>query len=148
MVQKRKNWLAGLCGLVLLQPIVMMLFYAGRLPDRYYVRKGETLELSTALPITSEPVSPVTAAALTNTASSEVTLRLFGILPIKNAEIQQTEEIMLIPCGQAFGIRMLMDGIMVIDFGEVHTQDGVCCPAASAGLQEGCLLYTSPSPRD
>lgn len=143
MVQKRKKWLAGLCGLVLLQPIVMMLFYAGRLPDRYYVRKGEMLELSTALPISAEPVSPVAAAALTDTAATEVTLRLFGILPIKNAEIQHTEEIMLVPGGQAFGIRMLMDGIMVIGFGEIRTDEGVCCPAVSAGLQEGDIIQTA-----
>ena len=129
-----------MCGLLLLQPIVMMLFYAGRLPDHYYVRKGETLELSTALPIEAEPVPSVTAASLTETAQSQVTLRLFGILPIKTAEIQQTEEIRLVPCGEAFGIRMLMDGIMVVGFGEVRTADGICCPAAGAGLQEGDVI--------
>lgn len=140
MVQKRKNWLAGLGGLLLVQPIIAMLFYAGRLPDQYYVRKGEMLELSTVLPIEAEPAVSVTAAALTETPQSQVTLRLFGILPIKTAEILQTEEIQLIPCGQAFGIRMLMDGIMVVGFGEVRTADGLCCPAASAGLQEGDVI--------
>lgn len=140
MEQKRKKWLSGLCGLLLVQPIVMMLFYAGRLPDQYYVRKGETLELSTALPITSAPASPVAAASLTETASSSVTLRLFGILPIKTAEIQQTEEIMLVPGGQAFGIRMLMDGIMAVGFGEVRTEDGIRCPAAEAGVHEGDII--------
>ncbi len=130
---------SGLGGILLL-PLIMMLFYMGRLPDRYYVRNGETLALSTALPITADPVDSITSAAVTDTAASRTTLRLFGILPIKNVEIQRTDEIMLVPGGQAFGIRMLMDGIMVIGFGEVHSTEGLCCPAVTAGLQEGDII--------
>jgi stage IV sporulation protein B len=140
MEQKRKKWIAGLCGLLLVQPVVMLLFYAGRLPDRYYLRSGETLELATVLPITAKPVAPAASACAVQNTPSAVSLRLFGMLPIKTAEIQQTEEIMLIPCGQAFGIRMLMDGMMAVGFGEVRTAQGACCPAAEAGIQEGDII--------
>ncbi len=135
----RKN-LTAIAGLLLIQPVLASLFYAGRLSDSYYVRRGEQLTLSTAVPITAEQTAAVTAAASMESASSQVSLRLFGIFPIKNAEIHRTDEIMLVPCGQPFGIRMLMDGIMVIGFGEVTAADGVCCPAASAGLLEGDII--------
>ncbi len=135
----RKILSAALGGL-LVQPILAALFYAGRLSDSYYVRNGETLALSTVLPITAVPAKPVAAAALTESTSAQASLRLFGMLPIKNVEIQTTDEILLVPCGQAFGIRLLMDGIMVIGFGEVLTENGTCCPAASAGLQEGDII--------
>lgn len=140
MERKIRKCLLSAVGMLAVQPIVMMLFYAGKLPDSYYVRKGETLKISAALPITAEGTESVTAAALTDTLSAQTSLRLFGILPIKNVEIRTTDEIMLVPCGNAFGIRMLMDGIMVIGFGEVRSADGDCCPAASAGLREGDII--------
>ncbi len=140
MKRKCKKLLSGIAGCLLLQPIAWMLFYAGSLPDHYYVRKGETLKISTAVPITAEPSDSVTATAISAVPSSQIYLRLFGILPIKNVEIHQTDEIMLVPCGQAFGIRMLMDGIMVVGFGDVVTEDGVVHPAERAGLEEGDII--------
>ncbi len=134
--------LAAAAGFLLLQPFLVSAFYAETLSDRYYVRNGEMLELSTALPISATPTEPATAASLTACSVAKADLRLFGIFPIKHVEIQQTDEIMLVPGGQAFGIRMLMDGIMVIGFGEVLTAEGPCCPAASAGLQEGDVIRT------
>lgn len=140
MKRNCKKWLSGIAAALLLQPIVPMLFYAGTLPDEYYVRKGETLTISSALPITAQPVKSITEASTPASPSSQATLRLFGILPIKNVEIQKTDEIMLVPCGQAFGIRMLMDGIMVVELGEVVTKDGICKPAVNAGLHEGDII--------
>ncbi|MBE6851376.1 MAG: SpoIVB peptidase [Ruminococcus sp.] len=140
MKRKFKKILSAIAGCLLIQPIAMMLFYAGTLPDSYYVRKGEPLQLSSAMPITANTADPVTASVISGVPSSQVSLRLFGILPIKNVEIQQTDEIMLVPCGQAFGIRMLMDGIMVIELGEVITKDGTQHPAEEAGLREGDII--------
>ncbi len=134
----RKKLTAAL-GLTLMLPTVFCLYYAGRLSDHYYVRRGESLTLSTALPVTVDPVESVAAAALTGTASSQAPLRLFGIFPIKNVEIQESEEIMLVPCGQPFGIRMLMDGIMVVGFGAVEGTDGRC-PGQEAGLEIGDVI--------
>lgn len=142
MKRNIRKKLTALAGFLMMQPVLASLFYAGTLPDSYYVRQGEQLAFSAGLPITAEPIGSVTAAAMTAAPSSEVELRLFGIFPIKNAEIHKTEERMLIPCGQPFGIRMLMDGIMVIGFGEIPTADGLCCPAASAGIREGDIIRT------
>lgn len=49
---------------------------------------------------------------------------------------------MLVPCGQPFGIKMLMDGVMIVKESGVQTETGVCCPAADAGLQEGDILHS------
>lgn len=130
MKRKLRQFFASIGGLLCISPVWAMLFYAGTLPDSYYVHRGESLSVPTMLPITAQAED----------AASEVSLRLFGILPIKTAEIQPMDEIRLVPCGQPFGIRMLMDGIMVIGFGEVHTPDGQRCPAVSAGIQEGDII--------
>lgn len=140
MKQKLKNHLSVLAGLLCLMPVVASLYYAGTLADLYYVRRGEPLHIETALPIRAEPVKPVTQAAQTGGSVSEAALRLFGIFPIKTVEMHPTEEIMLIPGGEPFGVRMLMDGIMVIGFGEVACSTGHSCPAVAAGLQEGDII--------
>lgn len=132
--------LSALAGLAFLIPVTASLYYAGRLADGYYVRQGEPLHIAAALPITAEPVAPAAQAAHTGSAAPEASLRLFGIFPIKTVEMHPTEKIMLIPSGAPFGVRMLMDGIMVIGFGEVAGEEGHCCPALEAGLQEGDII--------
>ncbi|MBE6826217.1 MAG: SpoIVB peptidase [Ruminococcus sp.] len=135
MKQNCKKKVTAAAAFLLMCPAVTSLFYAGRLSDHYYVRHGETLALSAALPITAERAAPQSQSQ-----AERVSLRLFGIFPIKTAKIQKTDDIRLVPCGQPFGIRMLMEGIMVIGFGEITSPDGRCCPAASAGLQEGDII--------
>ncbi len=132
--------LCTLAGLAFLVPVTASLYYAGRLADGYYVRHGEPLHIAAALPIIAEPITPTAQAAHTGNTTPEASLRLFGIFPIKTVEMHPTEEIMLIPSGAPFGVRMLMDGIMVIGFGEVAGNDGHCCPALDAGLQEGDII--------
>ncbi len=134
----KKQW-AVFAGLPLLVPVIACLFYAGRLPDDYYVRRGEQLTLDTPLPVTASISEAPVPAAWAGTPAEQATLRLFGIFPIKQVSIQKTEEILLVPCGQPFGIRMLMDGIMVVDFEAVDGTDG-CCPGRDAGLEEGDII--------
>lgn len=122
-----------------MQPVILCLFYAGRLSDSYYVQPGETLEFPASIPVTADSAdTAVQASAQTDTKHSAA-LRLFGIFPIKTVEIQETETIMLIPGGDAFGIRMLMEGIMVVDFDTVPGTNG-CCPGKDAGLCIGDVI--------
>ena len=113
-----------------IQPVCSAFYYAGHLADSYYVRHGEALQVSHC----------VAEAPEFHLNSSPAQLKLFGIFPVKEVSLQPAEEIMLVPCGQPFGIRMLMDGVMVIGFGEVTAKAGGCCPAVSAGIQEGDMI--------
>ncbi|MBQ8927464.1 MAG: SpoIVB peptidase [Oscillospiraceae bacterium] len=122
-----KKWCA-LAALLCLHPAVGSLYYAGHLADRYYVPADSTLELHCALPVTAAQ------------GGSDAALRLYGIFPIKQVAVEPAEEIRLIPGGAPFGVRMLMDGVMVIGFGTVETPDGSACPALEAGLQEGDVI--------
>lgn len=131
---------AAALALLLIQPVGISLYYAGNLPDSYYVRQGEGLELSTLFPISAAPAESTAAAAAVQDPRTAANLKLFGIIPIKTVSIQSSDTVMLVPGGEAFGIRMLMDGIMVIGFGDVCTESGSCCPAAEAGIQEGDII--------
>ncbi len=124
--------------LLFLQPVTASLYYAGRLADSYYVSSGSELRIASAAAVTAEPSVPAAQAAFAGSITREAKLRLFGILPIKTVSMHPAKEVMLVPCGQPFGVRMLMDGVMVIGFGEIAGSHR--CPAAEAGLQEGDIL--------
>ena len=118
-------------------------YYAWRLPDSYYVRNGSALALSTALHITAESEPEQVKAAFSSTAATEeqYTLCLFGIVPIKTVSVQTITAPSFIPCGQPFGIKLHMDGVMVVGFGNVTSTDGTCCPAEDAGFQKGDMIH-------
>lgn len=127
----RKILLSGItaflavCGL---QPVCRAFYYAGHLADSYYVKSGEILEVSHCIADSSD------------IPDSGTQLKLFGIFPVKQVAVQPSEEVLLVPCGQPFGVRMLMNGVMVIGFGEIETSSGKCCPAVPAGIQEGDMI--------
>lgn len=136
-----------LAGILLLQPVGGSLYYATHLADRYFVQKGETLELRTTLPITAVPAKNTAKAVNSHfvptsgvITSNDYQLKLFQIFPVKPVQVQAVEPVMLVPCGQPFGVRMLMDGIMVIGFGEVASPAGGCCPAVETGILEGDMI--------
>ncbi len=108
-------------------------YYAGALPDHYYTT-GRTLELQTTLPVTASPAT-VSAAG-----SSEATLRLFGIFPVKTVSLTPMRRAEVYIGGEPFGIRMLMAGAMVVSLCDVTGRDGTSCPAEDAGIAVGDVI--------
>ena len=92
--------------LLFLQPVTASLYYAGRLADSYYVSGGSELHIASAAAVTAEPSVPAAQAAFAGSITREAKLRLFGILPIKTVSMHPAKEVMLVPCGQPFGVRM------------------------------------------
>ena len=106
-----KSGILTLSAILCTQPVCRAFYYAGHLADSYYVTAGETLEVSHC----------IGALPASGMAVSATQLKLFGIFPVKEVAVQPSEEVMLVPCGHPFGMRMLMDGIMVIDAGLIAT---------------------------
>ena len=49
---------------------------------------------------------------------------------------------MLVPCGEPFGIKLRMDGAMVVGMERIETASGQRCPAQEAGIQTGDLIQS------
>lgn len=116
-------------------------YYHYALPDSFYVTKGTELSLHTALPI--EPAAGSDApvyAAETVPMRGSVSLRLFGVVPIKTVEVTGVDTPLVVPGGDPFGIKLLMDGVMVVGTGKV-TPEGDC-PAERAGIQVGDMVLS------
>lgn len=117
-------------------------YYAWCLPDNYYVDAGSRLEVSTLLTIDATPSAHyVQTASSGSTANPETALlRLFGVVPIKQVEVQEIDTPMLVLCGQPYGIKLRMGGAIVVGMGDVEMSAGACCPAQEAGIQTGDLI--------
>ena len=71
------------------------------------------------------------------TAEDRAELTLMGKIPVKTVEVSRSEAPMLIVGGFPFGIKLLMEGVMVTDMSDV---DGISCPAADAGVEKGDVI--------
>lgn len=132
---------AVLGAAVLLQLYGAAAYYAWQLPDNYYVQTGSQLEVDTALHISAVPTAHTVQAAAASARTAETTsLRLFGVIPVKEVEVQEIDTPMLVPCGEPFGIKLRMDGAMVVGMERVDTPEGRRCPAQEAGIQTGDLI--------
>lgn len=46
----------------------------------------------------------------------------------------------VVPLGTAFGIKLFTDGVIIASLSDIYTAQGICCPAAEAGLRPGDYL--------
>ena len=118
-------------------------FYGRSLPDTYRVGRGDDLTLNTFFSISSRPARTAYTAALTDLSgrashSAENTLLLFGSVPVKNVTAVSEQRPKLIPCGETFGIKLLTDGVMVVEL----TSIGGSCPARECGIRKGDIIIS------
>jgi stage IV sporulation protein B len=76
----------------------------------------------------------VTASAIQN---YQMDVKLFGILPFKQVDIQVIDDKELIPVGVTVGIYVKTDGILVVDVGDFEGSDGVSYAPAKYILAAG-----------
>lgn len=109
------------------------------IPDSYKVIQGQELDLQTfglsAKQVMEEDVRVVSM----NTANMdyETEVRLFDVIPIKKVQVQVANQMMLIPCGTPFGIKMFTNGVVVVGMSDIMTDSGYLNPAIQAGLKIG-----------
>lgn len=67
----------------------------------------------------------------------QMDLKLFGILPYKNVDVQVIQDKMLIPSGMPIGIYVKTNGVLVVGIGEFENRDGDRISPAKYILQKG-----------
>lgn len=111
-------------------------YYGKTLPDSYTTEQGCGLKLSTGLPVTAAAIADSRAAISENGVSRPLSLKLFGSVPIKEVKETAVERPILLAGGQAFGIKLVTDGVMIIDMKKINGR----CPASEAGLSVGDVI--------
>lgn len=111
------------------------------LPDKYYIPKGGTVRLSAmldAVPCSSDSLNELSIAKESNAERAE--LKLLGIIPIKLVDIFSVDAPLLVPCGEPFGIKLLTDGVIVVEVSSFETENGFVSPAENCGLKTGDII--------
>ncbi len=67
----------------------------------------------------------------------QMNLKLFGVLPYKNVDIEVIQDKMLIPSGIPIGIYVKTSGVLVVGIGEFEDEDGKKVSPAKYVLQKG-----------
>lgn len=73
----------------------------------------------------------------------QMDLKLFGVLPYKNVDIEVIQDRMLIPSGIPIGIYVKTDGVLVVGIGEFESSDGKAISPAKYVLQKGDYILKS-----
>ena len=107
-----------------------------KIPSKIHIHKGETEEFDFALPATAQisrqnrAISaldlgkPVTFYA-SDTDTYNMSVKLFGFIDFKEAEVSVIDTTKLKPVGKPIGIYVKTKGILVIDSGEFEGEGGM-----------------------
>lgn len=75
-------------------------------------------------------------------STSECEIRLFGVIPVKTATLQQINRKTVAVSGESFGIKLYTDGVIIVGTRDVEAADGKCNPASQAGLEKGDIIVS------
>ena len=114
---------------LLVLPLLAFLVAYMQIPEKVTVMQGNELDFSWG----------ITASASTEkTGSFDLKVKLFNCIPIKTVNVSVTPEYYVIPSGEAIGVKVHTDGVLVVGMSEVKDEKGRKCePAKNAGIQVG-----------
>lgn len=120
-------------------------FYTETIPDNFYRERMDTgsfgLGAYPDITVKSASDSSAAASAMGN-VSDTMTAMLYGVIPIKDVTVKRTETPELIPSGEAFGLKMLTDGVMVTEYGSVEGVGSFRSPAKEGGILTGDVIVS------
>ena len=113
--------------------------YIGIQPDDYSFYSSE--EIKSEYPFVSLDVDSVAASKVSN-GKYRAKIKLFGVLPIKNANVSIVKKQNLVPLGKAFGVKLYTKGVIVVDITDFLHDGKIQNPAFAAGVREGDVILS------
>ncbi len=84
--------------------------------------------------------SPVTLKSVQN-GNHRINLRVFGLLPLQSINVSVVDNRTITACGNTIGVKLKIDGIMVIGMSDVETEGNKrILPVKDAGIKPGDLI--------
>lgn len=144
-IMKKFLYLIYFCLVSLTVVLFMQVsFYTVVIPDNFYREKtdirGFTLGAYPNVSVINEGGAITASTGEKNVY--DMTVMLYGIIPIKDVKVRQTDTPILTPSGEAFGLKMLTDGIMVTEYGGVEGVNGFRSPAKEGGIMTGDIIVS------
>ncbi|MDR0738586.1 MAG: SpoIVB peptidase [Oscillospiraceae bacterium] len=133
---------AILCFVFFIFILTIASFESENLPVEINVTEGTTnVELNSVLPLTANIDTNKFFRIDRDTAENDKTykaqVKLMNIVPVKNVEVKVVEEKTVVPCGEAFGVKIFTKGVVIVGMPGVKTEQGLKNPTDLAGLKIG-----------
>lgn len=128
-------------NLIIITAFLVVVYYNNILPNNYYVTAGNELEVGKIIE-TEYCYNTVKTNIEPQNNISRAELKLLGIIPIKTVNICEVDEPVLIPCGTPFGIKLITDGVIVVEVSSFEAANGIASPAYEAGIRTGDIIKT------
>ncbi|MEG0570147.1 MAG: SpoIVB peptidase [Oscillospiraceae bacterium] len=120
------------CGL-----FCVVIYFNVAMPEHFYVQEGKEFFLDNGTLI-----EKATFVNKSSGTSETVVLKLCGIIPIKETQINVVQQQAVSPGGTPFGIKLFTQGVMVIKTSEIQTANGKSTPAKDADISEGDMIIS------
>lgn len=118
--------------------------YSSILPESFTADSAAELKIAQYPELSCFSSEKAVQADTVNSRKSHITVSLLGAVPVKNITVREEKAPVFVVGGKPFGIKLLMEGVMVTDLSEVETEDGEkICPAAEAGIRKGDIIRTA-----
>ena len=113
----------------LLLPLILFLTVYNAIPEKITVFEGTPLKLSFGITADADGMPE---------GNYNYSVRLFDIIPVKTVSVNVAPKAYVIPSGEAIGVKLYTDGILVLGTGTVTDKTGASRePAKSAGITAG-----------
>ena len=124
--------------------IIFSVIYVGEknIPDNITVIENEEFNISDALGVNLYSIEDSqTDMVMKSSANPHKTqVKLLNIIPVKNTTINNVNRQYVVPGGELFGIKLYTDGVIIVDFEKIETENGMVCPAEISNLKTGDII--------
>ncbi len=125
--------------------IIFSVIYVGEknIPDKITVIEDEEFNISNDLGVNLYSIGDngqLDTVMKTSSYPQKTKIKLLNIIPVKETVIYNAKRQYVIPGGELFGIKLYTDGVIIVDFEEIETENGTTCPAKISNLKTGDIV--------
>ncbi|MBR6033195.1 MAG: PDZ domain-containing protein [Clostridia bacterium] len=144
--------------ILIILTLLILLAYASnitQIPQSIILFQGENLKISTLAGITlsqkenynsmqtSSILGEGTNETTKNAGKTELSLKLFDSIPIKDVTVDVIPKTKVVPVGATIGLKLYTKGVLVVGVSEVETNNNLKQePYANSGIKEGDTILT------
>lgn len=118
-------------------------YFEAQIGDSYSVFKGTDFRIGdgeTLVCTKTETTVEATKSGSYSVNGYKAKVSLFGVIPIKSVNVTEADECEVVVLGTPFGIRMFTEGVLVVGYSDVATENGIKNPAIEAGIKTGDII--------
>lgn len=134
MTTKRRRYMCITIAPILILGLITI-FSFSKIPERIYVNESIKVD-SISLP-------RVELVNKLDYVKDSIEVRFLGLIPVKSIPVTRVNDLEVYPGGTSIGIKLSTEGVLVVGFSEIETENGtVESPAGNSGLKLGDLLIS------